>query len=198
MEQLPALHIVPRQMMPPRPAVLEVPGAQERDAEENAEAAQATQLATRLNEEAERARQEHLLWDRYAPAELTDVYAKRSMCRKELREAIAAAAAFAERQRRRNKKRHTQLEFLYKFEPVLAQLQLQAYKKREIHLLKVSQLSTIYMYALSTICMKFVGRNAKPVFEQLKPSAPSTPAGVTCLSLQEPDTTSRVARFSLL
>ena len=86
--------------MPPRPAVLEVPGAQEGDAEENAEAAQATQLATRLNEEAERARQEHLLWDRYAPAELTDVYAKRSMCRKELREAIAAAAAFAERQRR--------------------------------------------------------------------------------------------------
>ena len=144
---MPALHTVPRQMMPPRPAVLEVPGAQEGDAEENAEATQATQLATRLNEEAERFRQEHSLWHRYAPAELTDVYAKRSMCRKEVREAIAAAAAFAERQRRRNKKRHTRLEFLYKIEPVLAQLQLQAYKKREIHLLKVSQLSTIYIYA---------------------------------------------------
>jgi hypothetical protein len=87
-------------MMPPRPAVLEVPGAPEGDAEENAEenaeAAQATQLATRLNEEAERARQEHLLWDRYAPAVLTDVYAKSSVCRTELREAVAAAAAFAE------------------------------------------------------------------------------------------------------
>ena len=93
---MPALHIVPRQMMPPRPAVLEVSGAPEGDAEESAEAALATQLAMRLNEEAERARQEHLLWDRYAPAELTDVYAKSSVCRKELREAVAAAAAFAE------------------------------------------------------------------------------------------------------
>ena len=103
----------------------------------NAEAAQVNEMAEM------RARREHLLWDRYAPTELSEVYAQTFACRKELREAVVAAEAFGERQRRKNKRKGTQLEILYKFEPVLAELQLHALKKREIHLLK----ACFYLYS---------------------------------------------------
>ena len=103
----------------------------------NAEAAQVNEMAEM------RARREHLLWDRYAPTELSEVYAQKFACRKDLREAVVAAEAFGERQRRKNKRKGTQLEILYKFEPVLAELQLHALKKREIHLLK----ACFYLYS---------------------------------------------------